>query len=72
MKLFSTTILLKFYLEIEKKKLPQNSKKLPSKVANNPTRQQISFQQVHICFVRLRHRVCNMGTGNPRTGEKNP
>ena len=46
MKLFSTTILLKFYLEIEKKKLPQNSKKLPSKVANNPTRQQISVQQV--------------------------
>ena len=45
MKLFSTTILLKFYLEIEKK-LPQNSKKLPSKVANNPTRQQISVQQV--------------------------
>ena len=52
MQLFSAdaTIFLK---KIEKTFAPQNIKKLPSKVADNPTRPTV-FSPASFCFVQLR------------------
>ena len=52
MQLFSAAATI-FFKKLKKKIAPQDIKKLPSKLAHNPTRPTV-FSPARFCFVKLR------------------